>query len=130
MPRRIFISYNFNDRDLAHSISSFFQPGGGKCQGKPLFVEKNVSDQGNKAIAREISKVMDNCTIALFVIGDDNHNSPWIIREAELALKKNLGIVAVRHPNSNGGLPKILKKNDIPVVSWDQIELSKVLNTR
>lgn len=128
MKRRIFISYNFNDRLNAHNIGQFFQPEGGKCQGKPLFVENDVSSQGEKAIDTEIKSVMDKCKIALFIVGNDVHNSPWIDREAELAVSKNICIAAIRYPNTNGGLPNFLAEREIPIVKWDQNELAKVLN--
>ena len=56
MARKVFISYNFNDKQLVHSIKSFFQPYGGTVQGKPVFVTDNVSKDGDKAIDNEIKQ--------------------------------------------------------------------------
>ena len=58
MSRRVFISYDFNDKELAFNIKSFFQAEGGKCQGRPIFVENDVSDKGKNAIDTEIRRVI------------------------------------------------------------------------
>jgi antiphage defense system Thoeris ThsB-like protein len=126
MPRKIFVSYNFRkDAHLAHNIKTFFQPQG-RCDGTPVFVE-NVSAQGDDAIDREINRVMEGCDAAVFVVGDDSHNSPWINREAELARSKPLGIVTVRAPGTTGGLPNVLRGSPEPV-DWGHDELCQALN--
>jgi len=128
MSRRIFISYNFKDREIAHNIRPYFQSNGGTCQGKPLFIENDVSGQGDKAIDLEVRRIMKKCNIALFVIGDNVHSSPWINREAELAVSMDLKLAGVRFPKSNGGVPNILKHHKLPIAKWNQKDLAKVLN--
>ncbi|MFO1053952.1 MAG: TIR domain-containing protein [Planctomycetota bacterium] len=127
MPRRIFISYNFGDRELAHSIPAFFQSQDGRSEGQPVFVTNNVTQQGDAAVEREIRSVMAGCDSALFVVGDNVHNSPWIDREAELAISMGLALVAVRAPRTTGGLPKRLEPLQIPVVAWKQDALATAL---
>src|SRR4051812_11022851 len=102
MSRGVFISYNFKNRELAHTLKNYFQDLGGPCEGKPLYVTNDVSEDGDAAIDREIRSVMDQCAAAIFVIGDDNHNSPWIEREAKIASSRNLAIVAVRLRDTKG----------------------------
>lgn len=128
MARRIFVSYNFKDREIAHNIGKFFQSEGGKCQGKPVFVKNDLSKQGKKSIDKEIQSVIAGCSAVLFIIGDNNHNSPWINREAELSISMGLKSVAIRYPDTTGSLPNVLKKCEIPFVEWDQSSLSNILN--
>lgn len=127
MSKPVFISYNFlTDREYAHNIGVFFQPCG-PCQGTPRFVS-NVSAGGNPAIDEEIRRVMDDCAAAVFVCGQNSHNSPWINREAQLAISRGLGIVALQAPGATGGIPAELKAVDPPLVPWDADALCAALN--
>lgn len=128
MARKIFISYNFRDREIAHNIGKFFQSERGRCQGKPVFVKDDLSKQGGKAIDKEIQLVMGGCCAVLFIVGNNNHNSPWINREAELSISMGLKSVAIRYPGTTGNLPDVLRKRKIPFVDWDQVALSNILN--
>lgn len=127
MAKLIFVSYNFRDHGIARSVKTFFQEQGGQCEGRPVFVEGDLSHMGDAAIDEEISRVMALCVGVLFVIGDNNHNSPWIDREAELALSRNLGLVAVRAPHTTGGLPNRISQQ-VPLVDWSHDTLCNALN--
>lgn len=127
MGRTVFISYNFlDDREFAHNIGVFFQPRG-PCLGEPRFV-RNVSVGGEREIDEEIRRVMDGCVAAVFVCGQNSHNSPWINREAQLAISRGLGIVALHAPGASGGIPTELKAVDPPLVPWDADALSAALD--
>lgn len=129
MSMQIFVSYNFDNHATARNVKTFFQQQGGRCQGRPVFVEGDLSLKGDAAIDAAILRVMEPCVAVLFVVGDDDHNSPWIDREAQVALSRNLGVVAVRVPNTSGGLPNRIARLDIPFVSWGQDTLCDALNS-
>lgn len=128
MSRWVFISYNFNNRELVRTLKNYFQDRGGPCAGKPLYVTNDVSKDGDSAIDREIRSVMDQCAAAIFVIGDDNHNSPWIEREAKIASSRDLAIVAVRLPDTTGALPPKLREMKIQIEDWGPDALCTALN--
>lgn len=106
--KNIFVSYNFNDREMAHSIRSWSVEYGGSVNARFHFVN-NVSQDGDLAIDREINTTMNNCDTVLFIVGNNSHNSPWINREAELANSKNLKKIVMR--KSNAGVPYSLGSN-------------------
>lgn len=119
MSHDIFVSYSFaRDLEFANNLKTFFPSGGGRCDGTLRFVEEDVSAAGDQAIDREINRVMNGCSAALFLAGDEVHNSPWIEREAELAISKALPVIAVRRPDSTGALPLPLRGR-VPLVAWD-----------
>ena len=118
MPKKTFISYAFDDKEVVHSGNSFTQPHGGQIQGKFLRVQRFVADQGTKAIDNEIKRVIDQCDAALFVVGNNNHNSPWIKREVELATSKGLKIVVSRIPGTTGAIPNALLTQRVTEVSY------------
>jgi hypothetical protein len=128
MSRQVFVSYGFKNAQIARSVKSFFQDQGGPCEGKPVYVTRDVSVDGPDAIDNEILSVMGPCEAALFVIGNDDHNSPWIEREAKIAVGKGFGIVAVRIKNTTGGLPPQLKEAGVPFVAWDPDPVCEALN--
>lgn len=128
MSKRVFVSYNFReDASLARNIGVLFQPWE-RCNGTPVFVERDVSAQGEAVVDREIRRVMEPCVAAVFVVGDSVHNSPWINREAQLAKSMGLRIVAVRAPNTRGNVPNELRENGIPVLEWDRDGFCDALN--
>ncbi len=128
MANQIFVSYNFNDREISRSIQSFTRLHGGPVRGNFLFVENDVSTYGEAAIDKEIKEVMSGCDAAFFVIGNNNHNSPWINREAVLAMSKGLKIVISRLPNTNGGVPSQLRNIPYTEVQWTASNIAKELN--
>jgi hypothetical protein len=128
MSRNVFISYNFRDRELAHTLKNYFQKLGGPCQGNPVYVTRDVAAEGEAAVDKEIRSVMESCSAAIFVIGDDCHNSPWIEREAQIACSRDLAIVAVRLENTTGGLPPKLREMGIEIEDWAPDQLCAALN--
>jgi hypothetical protein len=127
MTRRVFISYKYTDREVAHNVHVFFQAQGGVCQGQPAFVEEDVAPEGDPAIKEIIQSVMKGCAAVLFVVGDDSHNSPWIEYEAKLARNWGLRMVAVRAPNTTGAVPNEIK-NQVTLVDWAHDSLCAALN--
>jgi len=128
LANRIFVSYNFNDREISRSINSFTQSHGGPVRGNFIFVQNDVSAYGEAAIDKEIKEVMSGCDSALFVIGNNNHNSPWINREAALAMSKGLKVVVSNFPNANGGVPSVLRNIPYAEVKWTPSDIAKELN--
>lgn len=128
MANRIFVSYNFNDREISRSIKGFTQSHGGPVRGNFIFVENDVSAYGDTAIDKEIKEVMSGCDSAFFVIGNNNHNSPWINREAALAISKGLKIVVSSFPNTNGGVPSALRSLPYTEVNWTPSNIANELN--
>lgn len=128
MSQKVFISYNFKNRELAGSVKNFFAPLGGPCEGSPVYVENDVSADGENAIDREIASVMGSCKAALFIIGDEDHNSPWIERESRIAISQALAMVAVQHPGTTGAPPPSLREAKVPFVEWNPESLCEALN--
>ncbi|SIO94773.1 toll/interleukin-1 receptor domain-containing protein [Vibrio spartinae] len=128
MAKKIFVSYNFNDKEIVHSVKNMLQSNGGKINGQFSFVTSDFSAQGNDAINKEIKKVMSDCDAALFLVGDNSHNSPWINREVQLAKSLNLHIVLTRLPDSRGAAPKGLTDSYYPEAEWKANDLAYCLN--
>jgi hypothetical protein len=133
MSRNIFISYKFGDAELVRTLRSWFQPHG-ECQGTPIFVDSAIPtgepSEVTKKIDEKILKAMQDCVAAVFVVGDDNHNSPWINREAQIAIGLPLEILAMQAKDSTGGLPNELARlnREIDLLKWGASNLCPALN--
>ncbi|HET7230620.1 MAG TPA: TIR domain-containing protein [Longimicrobium sp.] len=127
MARRVFISYKFTDREVAHTVHNFFQYQSGKCDGEAVFVTEDVGSEGETAIKAEIKRVMETCHIVLFVVGDNSHNSPWINYEAQLARNWKKPMLAVQASGTNGGVPNEIA-DQVDEVEWSQSTLCSALN--
>ena len=128
MARKIFVSYNFKDKEVSHSVNALLQKHGGKIDGQFVFVTRDVSSEGGAAIDREISRVQSGCDAALFIMGNNSHNSPWINREAQLAKSRDLCIVLTRLPESRGGVPYEFFNSNYPEAEWSVNDLAYYLN--
>lgn len=126
--KKIFVSYNFKDRNTSHSIKGMSKENCGPVNGKFVFVENDVSRAGSAAIDREIKGVMQYCDMAIILIGDESHNSPWIGREVEIAISKNIPIIVMQQPNTSGGVPNSLKFKNYKECSWSGYALSQLVN--
>ncbi|KZN12680.1 TIR domain-containing protein [Marinomonas sp. TW1] len=125
--KKVFVSHVFNDREITHSIKGMSVENSGVVNGRFVFVQNDVSIDGSAAIDREIRNVMSGCNVALFLVGNNNHNSPWIEREVDLATSKGLPIIIMRLPNTNGGVPNALKYKRYQECSWSANKLAALI---
>lgn len=116
--KKIFVSHVFNDREITHSIKGMSVIHSGILNVRFVFVENDVSIEGSDAIDKEIRNVMTDCNVALFLVGNNNHNSPWIEREVQLATSKGLPIIVMRLPHTSGGVPNALRNKPFKECKW------------
>ena len=127
MRNRIFVSYNFNDREIGHSIKSMSSENGGQVTGEFVFVS-GVSSTDSREIYNNIKDIISSCNKVLFVVGNNNHNSPWINKEVDLAISKGLEIFVVRIPGTYGGIPNNLPSYKYSEIVWNGYSLARELN--
>ncbi|ALQ08621.1 toll/interleukin-1 receptor domain-containing protein [Pseudoalteromonas sp. 20-92] len=128
MAKNIFVSYKFTDQEIVKAVSSMLQNNGGSIDGKFVYVTRDVSSQGENAIDNEINSVMEGCDKALFIIGQNSHNSPWIKREVQLAISKGLKVVVTHINDTNYGIPTDLNYTNYTSAQWNMNSLSYNLN--
>ena len=126
MAKHIFVSYNFNDREVAKSVKSMIRRE--DLEGQIVFVENDVSYNGETAINWEIEHTMAKCDAALFVIGDNPRNSPWINNEAAHAIAKDIPVIGTALPGMEPQTPSALLDSNCPMIHWDAKVLTNTLN--
>ena len=128
MSKKIFVSYNVNDKQLGESIKGWNQHNDGVVKGQFIAIEERVSHLGAEVIDHEIRNVMEDCDSVLFLIGNHDHSSPWIDREVELVISHNINCVAMRIPGSTGVLPWKLRGINCTLFRWWAPEVAHYLN--
>lgn len=128
MAKKTFVSYNYADAEVARTVRSQFNNAGGPVQGKPVSLEENMTSGGDKAIDAAIKQKMSECDSALFVVGDNSHNSRWIEREAQLAVSKGIPVTVAQLPGTTGGIPDGLKNVPHQKVELKSGQVAKAIN--
>ncbi len=124
MAKRIFVSYNFNDPQVAKSVREMVA--NEQVEGQIVFVENDVSYNGKTAVDWEIEHTIENCDCALFVLGDNPRNSPWLDQEAAQAKAKNIPVLTSCLPGMSSNTPAALA--DSTMVNWDSKTIATTLN--
>ncbi len=124
--KKAFVSFNFKNKNIVFNfMNTIINVQGDVILIDLCFVKNDVSMLGESMIDKEIKSVMTDCEWAIFLIGNDNHNSPWIKREAELAASMNIKRIAIRLPNTTGGLPDELR--NVKLINWNRSEIKIAL---
>jgi len=125
MAKKVFLSFNFKEKNYLNDARNLFAPYLGTLEATPIFVERDVSENGPKAIEQEIQRVMGPCVGLIVVVGDVAHNSPWIDYELGYANSAKIPKIAVRHPNATGGVPN--NHRGMTVLEWNSSELAAAI---
>ena len=128
MAKRIFVSYNFNDRQVTETVKHMIETHHDAIEGRMVFVENDVSYNGATAINWEIEQVMDKCDAALFVLGDNVRNSPWLAHEADQVKARNIPAIATCLPGISEVTTESLHDLPCTMVNWNTTELPTQLN--
>ncbi|WP_434300349.1 TIR domain-containing protein [Corallococcus exiguus] len=121
MAKRVFISFNFQEKGYQNDMRNLFAGLGGRVEATPTVVENDASAGGPSAIKAEIQRIMGPCRGLIVVVGDVAHNSPWIDYELGYANSQGIPKIGVRHPNATGGVPN--NHRGMKVVEWNSQEL-------
>jgi hypothetical protein len=129
MAKSIFVSYNFNDREVSQAVKTMMSAQQNNIDGDIVFVENDVSYNGPTAVNWEIEHTMEDCDAALFVVGDSLLSSPWIDQEAQHAKSKDIPMMATCIP----GNEEVVSANDMitdncTMLGWNSTELGQRLN--
>jgi hypothetical protein len=128
MAKSIFVSYNFNDREVCCAVKGMMMEHVNDIHGKVVFVENDVSYNGDTAVNWEIEHVMEECDAALFVLGEAYHSSPWFDKEIEHAKNKHIPIMATVLPGEDVVVPESLMSENCTMLNWNSEELCICMN--
>jgi hypothetical protein len=129
MAQKIFISHNFNDRNVCATVQDMMQKKKQDIMGQLVFVDNDVSYNGQTAINWEVSNVMKDCDAALFVLADNPRNSPWLEQEVTFAIAAGMSIMVVQLPQTDHiTFPQALANINCVKLGWHEKEIVACLN--
>ena len=126
MARRVFISYNYQDSQIADSLPSMRRNQPHQRPSRFVYVTGSNAACSHHAFDSEVRRVMQGCDAAVFLIGDDRHHSPHLDEEARLAVSRGLPIVVARLAGSHDDTPPALRS--FPLVEVNPRDLAGALN--
>ena len=70
-----------------------------------IYDQEDIRHEGKAAIEKYLRNLLDQCSIALLVVGNDSHNGRYLDYELSLTRNWNKKRCAVRLTGTTGGLP-------------------------
>ncbi len=118
MARRVFISYNYQDSQIADALPGMRRDHPTQKKSRFVYVPGEVgTHHAVHAFDNESRRVMQGCDAAVFLIGGESHHSPHLGQEAELAIARRLPIVVARLAGSHEVVPAPLRRYPLVEVS-------------
>lgn len=128
MAQNIFVSFNFTNNEVGEKVKAMVKTWQQDLVGHIVHGEQDVSYNGPNAIKRQLNNILQQCDMALFVIGEKAQNSPWLQYEVEQALMAQMPIFVTRMPDTQGMTPEQLKNDECMKVCWNADELNACFN--
>lgn len=126
---KIFISYKWEDRESANGLEGLLKNPNNKYQHLTEREQEDVRNQGENAVKNYLKGIIQDCDALVCLIGNDTHNAIGVRYELEVAKSLRKKIIAVRIPQSTGGLPYILRSWSISEVKWIAKDINDKLST-
>lgn len=126
----LFISYKYEDRNFVNSLKGLLQNPNNLYRHRGISENMDFRDRGSLAIKDYLKGEIRDCDALICLIGQDTHTSEWISYELEVAKSIGKKIVAVRIPQTSGGLPYLLKAWGISEINWDSKKINDALSSR
>lgn len=121
MPK-VFISFDYKDIAAKKVVDNWKNQGLGTDISFTSEDGISHSHKGKEVVEQLIKNHIDKAQKILVLVGDNSHNRPWMDFEIEYGISKAKKIIWTQIPNTTGGTPKALsKQNGIPFV-LNQIE--------
>ena len=125
MPRRVFISYQHDDREQARGFAllQWNRSVDFKFVGRHLLTP--VNSENESYIKRKVREQMDGTSVTAVLIGQNTKDSEWVRSEVEDSIARGNGVIGIRLKNQeNAPIPDYLSSNGIEVINWNPDEFS------
>ncbi|MBA7663569.1 hypothetical protein ES703_71614 [subsurface metagenome] len=125
---KVFLSYKWEDRESANRINGLLNNPNNRYR---HLTEREQQDQRNKgeiAVKNYLKGIISECSALLCLVGNDTQNASGVRYELEVARSLGKKIVAVRIPNTTGGLPSLLRSWGISETKWNAKNINDALS--
>lgn len=116
---QIFISYKWEDRDWYNGLKGLLRNPNNIYQHIVQDEREDLRAKGDNTVRTHLKRIIGSCNAVICLVGQDTHSSEWVQYELEVATSLQEKIIAVRIPNTTGGVPKLIQNRGIPIIEWD-----------
>lgn len=125
---KIFLSYKWEDRESANGLEGLLKNPNNKYQHLTEREQEDVRNKGENVVKNYLKGIIQDCDALICLIGNDTHNATGVRYELEVAKSLRKKIIAVRIPQTTGGLPSILRSWGISEVKWNAKDINDKLS--
>ena len=126
---KIFLSYKWEDRESANGLEGLLKNPNNKYQHFTEREQEDVRNKGENAVKNYLKSIIQDCDALICLIGNDTQNATGVRYELDVAKSLRKKIVAIRIPQTTGGLPFILRSWGITEVKWNAKDINNELST-
>lgn len=119
MPRRIFLSFAYEDRSQAQGFKLLRWNQNVEIDFFDSSLLSPVNSQNVDYIKRQILDRLSNTSVTVVLIGTTTHKSNWVAWEVEQSIKRGNGILGIRlKGHDNATVPAAMHVDHARVGSW------------
>ncbi len=125
MGRRVFISFQHNDREQARGFAllQWNRSVDFTFVGRHLLTP--VNSENESYIKRRVREEMDGTSVTVVLIGQNTKDSEWVRSEVEYSKARGNGVIGIKlKDQEDAPIPDFLTDNGIEVINWNPDEFS------
>lgn len=127
MAVKVFVSFSINERSVSQKVAAKLKELEQHLDVHWVWMENDVSYNGDTAIAWELEQLMSDCCVALFILGDNPRTSPWLDMEANQAIARELPLIVTHLPDTQPILPDFVSRVAFHTADWQSEAIAKVI---
>jgi len=124
---RIFISYKWEDHEQANGLEGLLRNPNNNFRQLTEREQMDMRSKGGNAVKNYLKGIIQKCDALICLIGNDTHSASGVKYELEVARSLGKKIIAVRIPQTNGGLPNLLNNWGVQEIQWNTKTISTEL---
>ena len=125
---KVFLSYKWEDREWANGINGLLNNPNNRYRHLTDSERQDERSKGKDAVKEYLKGIIRENNALLCLIGSDTYNATGVIYELEVAKSIGKKIIAVRIPNTTGGMPNLLKSWGISETKWNTRDINDALS--
>lgn len=124
----VFISFSSEDLDEVNLLRGQAKNENSDIEFNDWSLKKPFDSKAADYIKRGIRERIRQCSVTVVYISSKTADSKWVNWEIQESIAMGKGLVAMHKGDKvPARLPKAITDNKVPVVSWNQKELAKVI---
>ena len=124
---QIFISYKWEDNRYFNGMKGLLNNPNNRYVHYVLSERDDLRNKGKNVVESHLKENIRNCNRLICLVGEDTQSSKWVQWELEVATSQNKKIIPVRISKTTGGVPKLIRERNIPVLKWNADEINYAL---